>query len=428
MQLVARTAGGALGHEFRLEFAGRRIGRRLVEIDHAVEQARGADELVQRLALLVLLGKAMRRAGRVERGRRGRAVDADAGDFRAHPRHDLGHALAHSLRARVAVAAEIVDALEPDHRADARKCQHVTLDPRRGGGASGERLLRRILRRTHHLVAADAGVDHRGAVTGGGEPARQHVRPAVVAVHRRGGAVGDRVAERDDHFRIGIRHHVDRVEEEPRGGGERKRRLVLGLTLGAAAWRGDVGRLQCLGVPGHRAGLAGDVEADRELAAGQRLDVLHERQRDAIAPGVLAGLDRDARLAAECDRLVRARRERGAAQLQPDIDAVEGDGLGAERVGETQPCLLAPHLRHDDQPERLVARAGLRCRKGEFLHRLRRRIADRVGALHRGGPAGHPFVGGMRGSGQQSRDDESGACSAGHGVSSVAACAAAWSR
>src|SRR5262249_55242216 len=42
------------------------------------------------------------------------------------------------------------------------------------------------------------------------------------------------------------------------------------------------------------------------------------------------------------------------------------------------------------------ARAGLRRREGKAQVRLRRRIADRVGALDRGGPGGDPFLLRMR--------------------------------
>src|SRR5262249_57938263 len=58
VELVARAAGGAFGNEFGLEPAAVRIERRFIEIGDAVEQARGANELVERLALGVLLGRA----------------------------------------------------------------------------------------------------------------------------------------------------------------------------------------------------------------------------------------------------------------------------------------------------------------------------------------------------------------------------------
>src|SRR5258707_3452002 len=57
VELVARPAGRAFGHELRLEAAGLRIERCLVEVNHAVEQARRADEFVERLALVILLGE-----------------------------------------------------------------------------------------------------------------------------------------------------------------------------------------------------------------------------------------------------------------------------------------------------------------------------------------------------------------------------------
>ena len=84
-----------------------------------------------------------------------------------------------------------------------------------------------------------------------------------------------------------------RVEEEPGGGRERERRLVLAVPFGAGAGRGDIGGLQRLGVPGHRPALARDVEADRELAAGKlALASRTKGSATAIAPHALAGLDR----------------------------------------------------------------------------------------------------------------------------------------
>src|SRR5262252_5162525 len=67
VELVARPAGRTFRHELRLEAAGVRIERCLVEVDHAVEQARPADEFVERLALVILLGKAVRRIRGAER-------------------------------------------------------------------------------------------------------------------------------------------------------------------------------------------------------------------------------------------------------------------------------------------------------------------------------------------------------------------------
>src|SRR5215468_2172393 len=57
VELVARPAGRTFGHELRLEAAGLWIERRLVEVDHAVEQTGRADEFVECLALVILLGE-----------------------------------------------------------------------------------------------------------------------------------------------------------------------------------------------------------------------------------------------------------------------------------------------------------------------------------------------------------------------------------
>src|SRR5882724_3176723 len=66
VELVARTSRGAFRNELGFQAPGPRVKRDLVEIDHAVEQAAGTNELVERLALLILFGKSVRRARRAE--------------------------------------------------------------------------------------------------------------------------------------------------------------------------------------------------------------------------------------------------------------------------------------------------------------------------------------------------------------------------
>src|SRR5438034_9407932 len=61
VKLVSRSTGCAFGHEFRLEAAALRIESCLVEIDDTIEQPRRADEVVERLTLLVLLWKSVDR-------------------------------------------------------------------------------------------------------------------------------------------------------------------------------------------------------------------------------------------------------------------------------------------------------------------------------------------------------------------------------
>ena len=121
-----------------------------------------------------------------------------------------------------------------------------------------------------HLVAADARfTTAKRVAVGGMQAARQHVGPAVVAVERGAGAVGDRIAERDDRLRAGRRRmstasrkYQDAVEKGNAASPSSR-------ALRAAAGRAEVRGLQRLGVPGHRPALAGDVEAHRQLAAAQ---------------------------------------------------------------------------------------------------------------------------------------------------------------
>src|SRR5215471_1624716 len=47
------------------------------------------------------------------------------------------------------------------------------------------------------------------------QPARQHVRPAVVDVERGVRAIGDRIVKGADHDSVGGRHDVGCVDEEP---------------------------------------------------------------------------------------------------------------------------------------------------------------------------------------------------------------------
>ena len=75
---------------------------------------------------------------------------------------------------------------------------------------------RRIGRGPHDLIAADALIDERNPVPMNRmQTSRQHVGPAVVAVDRRGRAVGDGIAEGDDDLRTFGKAHLDRVEKEP---------------------------------------------------------------------------------------------------------------------------------------------------------------------------------------------------------------------
>ncbi len=146
-------------------------------------------------------------------------------------------------------------------------------------------------------------------------------------------------------------------------------------------------------MPGHRSALARNVEADRELASGElrRFRVAHEGKIDGIAPRLSARPDRDLGLAAERHGPVRSFDQRGPAEGEPHINAVERQRPGAECIGKAQAGLPAPDIRPHHHPKGLVAGAVGRNWKCKALVGLRRCIADRVRALHRSGPARDPF-------------------------------------
>ena|SRR6478735_1563068 len=82
MKLVAGAASRAFGNELRLETTRRRIERRTIKIYHTVERPRVADECVERLALVILLGKTMCRAGAAQCRNDGGADDPGLRPFR----------------------------------------------------------------------------------------------------------------------------------------------------------------------------------------------------------------------------------------------------------------------------------------------------------------------------------------------------------
>ena len=243
------------------------------------------------------------------------------------------------------------------------------------------------------------------------QAARQHVGPAIIAIHGRGGAVGDRIAEGHDGEGICGCGHLNRIEEEPGCRGVEECRLVLQRPLGAGAGCGDVGGGERLGVPGHRAAVAGDMEADREPAAGEFVRLFCEWQRDRVTPCRTSGWDGDGRLSAERHRTVGPAQQRSTARLQADIHAVERHWFLAERIAEPDARLAAPQIGPHHQAKGLVPRAGRRVREGEFLIGLGRRVADGIGALGRAGPRHHPALAipggcGLRQRGEQRRDHE----------------------
>src|SRR4029077_6178026 len=115
-------------------------------------------------ALLILLRRAVRRVRRAERGNHRGAEYADVGTAHANPADHVFHGVLHRIERRIAVLAEIVDSLKPDHSRHAGQIEHVAVDALLRRRAAREWLLRPFFRRARDLIAADAGIDHRDAV------------------------------------------------------------------------------------------------------------------------------------------------------------------------------------------------------------------------------------------------------------------------
>ena len=274
-----------------------------------------------------------------------------------------------------ATRADVVDPLEQHHCRHSREPEEIAFEPLQRGGPARERLRRRIALGSENPVAADACVHDRHAIAVRRvKPPRKHVGPAVVAVQRRQRAVGDRIAERAHDNGVGRRHHIDGVEEIPGSGGVWERGVVLIAAVSSRSRPAEIRRLQRLRVPGHRTARACDVEGHRELAP------IHQRsgrqfQFDGIAVAGAARRDRDAALAAERDRAIRALHDVARRCRDADVDRVEGHGLCAERVRQTNAKAIAPQVGFHDQPERLIDGALGRIGKREFHVGLRRRIS-----------------------------------------------------
>ena len=105
------------------------------------------------------------------------------------------------IAAALAPFENVVDPLEPDDGREPRYCEHVTIEPRECRRSAGERSVRCIRRRANYPIAADTRIDDRHAsAIRPMQPLRQHVRPTIVAIERRAGAIGNRVAEASHHI------------------------------------------------------------------------------------------------------------------------------------------------------------------------------------------------------------------------------------
>ena len=288
--------------------------------------------------------------GCIQRGGQGAQNDSDIGNGLPEARHALTNTIA-DLAGGGARIAQIVDALEPDYRGHAGHADHVALKPGQCRDAAQPFFQGRSVGRAEDLIAADALIDHRDFVAKFCvKPPREHVGPAVMAVDGRARTIGYGIAKGDDDARLGCHIHIHGIEKIPRCGGGGKRSFVFVMAQRARIVVGQVGRLQRLGMIGHRPAFTGNMKAYGERPAGQQgiVGIGDKIQSDGVAHHMGAGLDGNARRAAKMDGAVGAGQNGAAHDVQSHIRAVEGDGTRPVRIGEANAGLRTPDIRPYD--------------------------------------------------------------------------------
>ncbi|GAB3453764.1 hypothetical protein GCM10027321_04250 [Massilia terrae] len=232
MQVVAAV-------ECRLQLAGCGwIAHGGVKIRHAVEQGRAADPLVERLPVFFVVRLRVVQAAVAIGCQRPRD---HAHTLRMGAPHQLlpgrlqvvqhGRARLRRLAAAAMQAPQVIHADQDHAVGDAGAPDYVAVETRRD---------RRSDLVAQHAVAADAGVDHRGRRMGQRESYLQRVGPAVVAVCGRAGAVGDRIADGDEHRRLCRGQHFDPAQLEPRCHLARRAEIPRGRLVSTADELGGV--------------------------------------------------------------------------------------------------------------------------------------------------------------------------------------------
>src|ERR1700674_2696278 len=101
MEFIPRPPNRAVRNKFRTHLAALRIDRSLVEVGHSIEEYPAADELVQRLALALLLLAPVRPAG-IAHCRHHRGADnPPPRDRLPQPSHNFFHPALYGLRRSV---------------------------------------------------------------------------------------------------------------------------------------------------------------------------------------------------------------------------------------------------------------------------------------------------------------------------------------
>ena len=267
------------------------IAHNLVEVDDAIEDAAGADPLIDGLAHLFAGGR--RVAGSNVGGERGAknldVVGMGAGD-------ELGEGEDRILGgddvaglARLGGVADVVDAFKNDEVADAALGEHIAIE---AGDCVGSGAI------VEEAIAADAFVED-GKVRGFWillEALGENIGPAAVGVAGGERAVGDGVAEANDGGGVsGVGGDVDGLDEAP---GINGARVGEGFGGGGVAFGDECGGARILMAGCVVDGLGWEVDADGK--ACKRRDL----EGDRIAEHGSAGRNDDGGLAIKGEGVV----------------------------------------------------------------------------------------------------------------------------
>jgi hypothetical protein len=242
---------------------------------------------------------------------------------------------------RTSGRGDVVDPLEQRDPPGARHAERVRRQPRQAAVVVAE-----------DTVAGDAGVHDSEARRPPVclQPGSQERRPHGAGIRCRLIAVRDRVPERDDGLGIRRRHHIDAGQPVVRLG----RRGGIGdvWRTGEVPFARHIGRPKPERMTRRRAGVAGKVHAHRQI--GQR----PELEGHGIADEDLPRVHRRGSFAAERERAIGARYERGVVGAHGDVGRAYRDRCGSERIEQSYANALSPDARPHDHANRLVVQSG----------------------------------------------------------------------
>ncbi len=318
------------------------IARGDIEIDDRVVRLAGANPLVDQRALGLALLREVRRA--FKRGQR-RAVNPQPSGV--GPLDQLlvpGDDVFGGRRRVLTRLPDVIDAFQHDHVRDAGLPERIRLESRQRVKAGIERPL------AQHAISTDARIQHGHprAARLRHQPLGEEIRPAIVRVRGRAGAVGNRIPERDDRADRFGRHHLHPRKQEPRRGRRDHREggrahVIAGLRHVAGLQRAVVHRQRRRGVR-----VARHVEVDGQIRHRRHVEV------DWVGVHDRAARNGDGRPPAEGQLAIRARHDPGVLLAQRQMRLGDGEWYGAEPVTQHHARPSAADARVHDLAERLV--------------------------------------------------------------------------